>query len=116
MPVLSSFRDSEREAALTIAVTPSELDAGLVPVVVMRDGDGGLRGFVNVCRHRGHPVALEDGNARRLQCRYHGWTYGLDGRLTGAPRCRLEPGFDKSELGLQPVAVDVWRDLVFVNL
>ena len=157
---------SNREAALTIAMSPSDLDArlaagwtlpaswyadaalhdtelervfarrwhlagrlsalsrpgdrlvcqaGTVPVVVVRDGDRGLRGFVNVCRHRGHPVALEAGNAGRLQCRYHGWTYGLDGRLTGAPRCRLEPAFDKSDLSLLPVAVDVWRDLVFVN-
>lgn len=89
--------------------------AGHVPVVVVRAGDGELRAFVNVCRHRGHPVALDAGNARRLQCRYHGWTYGLDGRLTGAPRCRLESNFDRSELSLLPVAVDVWRDLVFVN-
>jgi len=74
--------------------------AGHIPVVVLRDGDGELRGFVNVCRHRGHPVALADGNAARLQCRYHGWTYALDGRLTGARRCRYEPVFDKAELSL----------------
>jgi choline monooxygenase len=89
--------------------------AGHVPVVVVRDRDEELRAFVNVCRHRGHPVALQDGNAKVMQCRYHGWTYGLDGGLRGAPRCRLEPDFDASELSLLPVAVDTWRDFVFVN-
>jgi len=88
--------------------------AGHVPIVVVRDG-GELRGFVNVCRHRGHPVTLEDGNAKVMQCRYHGWTYGLDGGLRGAPRCRLEPDFDASEMSLLPVSVDTWHDFVFVN-
>ena len=50
-----------------------------VPVVVVRDGDGELRGFLNVCRHRGSLVASADGNAPRLRCPYHAWTYNLDG-------------------------------------
>jgi len=45
-----------------------------VPVVVVRDGDGGLRGFLNVCRHRGSVVVPADGNAPRLRCPYHAWT------------------------------------------
>src|SRR5690349_16478637 len=53
--------------------------AGHVPIVVTRDLEGELRGFVNVCRHRAFPVAREDGNRRTLQCAYHGWTYDLDG-------------------------------------
>jgi phenylpropionate dioxygenase-like ring-hydroxylating dioxygenase large terminal subunit len=90
-------------------------NAGHVPVVVTRDLDGRLQGFVNVCRHRAHPVALADGNRRTLQCRYHGWTYELDGRLRAAPRCDRETGFDTSDLGLVPVAVDSWRGFIFVN-
>jgi choline monooxygenase len=89
--------------------------AGRIPVVVTVDRDGELHGFVNVCRHRGHPVAVEDGCRRTLQCRYHSWTYGLDGSLRSAPRLELEDSFDKASLGLLPVALDTWRDWVFVN-
>jgi phenylpropionate dioxygenase-like ring-hydroxylating dioxygenase large terminal subunit len=89
--------------------------AGQLPVVVTRDMEGRLRGFVNVCRHRAHPVAMDDGNQKTLQCRYHGWTYNLDGSLRAAPRCNREAAFDFSELSLVPVAVDTWRGFVFVN-
>jgi phenylpropionate dioxygenase-like ring-hydroxylating dioxygenase large terminal subunit len=89
--------------------------AGHVPVVVTRDLEGALHGFVNVCRHRAHPVALADGNQRSLQCRYHGWTYDLDGALRSAPRCGRELEFPLSELGLVPVAIDTWQGFVFVN-
>ena len=83
--------------------------------MIARGRDGALRGFVNVCRHRGH--ILCDGDARRetIQCRYHAWTYGLDGALRSAPRSDREPGFDKDALGLVPVSVDTWGPFVFVN-
>ena len=55
--------------------------AGHVPIVVVRDRDGVLRGFVNVCRHRGHEVTTGCGRRQTLQCPYHAWTYGLDGKL-----------------------------------
>jgi phenylpropionate dioxygenase-like ring-hydroxylating dioxygenase large terminal subunit len=60
--------------------------AGGIPLVITRDAGGELRAFVNVCRHRLHPVVTENGNARQLRCSYHGWTYGLDGQLRHAPR------------------------------
>jgi phenylpropionate dioxygenase-like ring-hydroxylating dioxygenase large terminal subunit len=86
------------------------------PVVVTRDRDGAVRGFVNVCRHRG--FALAEGEQRRetLQCPYHAWTYGLDGSLRAAPRSEEEPEFPQGELGLVPVAVDTWGPFVFANL
>jgi choline monooxygenase len=89
--------------------------AGSLPVVLARAQDGELRGFVNVCRHRGH--LLCDGDARRetIQCPYHAWTYGLDGALRTAPRADREPGLDRDALGLVPVSVDVWGPFVFVN-
>ena len=89
--------------------------AGTLPIVLARAHDGELRGFVNVCRHRGHPLC--DGDARRetIQCPYHAWTYGLDGALRSAPRSDREPGFDLSALGLVPVSVDTWGPFVFVN-
>jgi phenylpropionate dioxygenase-like ring-hydroxylating dioxygenase large terminal subunit len=89
--------------------------AGLVPVVVVRDHDGALNGFVNICRHRATEVAQGRGRRETLQCPYHAWTYGLDGCLRAAPRSQLEPDFDRSQLGLLPVAVDTWGPMVFVN-
>lgn len=88
--------------------------AGHVPVVLVRDRDGTLRAFLNVCRHRGHPVATGAGRRETLQCPYHGWTYGLDGALRAAPRSR-EPGFTPDGIALRPVSVDTWGPLVFVN-
>jgi phenylpropionate dioxygenase-like ring-hydroxylating dioxygenase large terminal subunit len=92
---------------------PTEV-AGL-PVVVVRDADGRLRAFLNVCRHRGAVVVSEPQCRGTIQCPYHAWTYGLDGALRAAPRSAGEPGFDRSELGLVPVAVDTWGPFVFVN-
>jgi choline monooxygenase len=88
---------------------------GSTPVVLTRDRDAVLRGFVNVCRHRG--FALAEGEQRRetLQCPYHAWTYGLDGRLRAAPRSEEEPDFPQDELGLAPVAVDTWGPFLFAN-
>jgi choline monooxygenase len=86
------------------------------PVVVTRDRDGELRGFVNVCRHRGHVVAEGEGSRESLQCPYHAWTYGLDGRLRAAPRSEEEPDFPQDELGLVPVAVDTWGPFLFANV
>ena len=90
-------------------------EVGSTPVVVTRDRDGVLRGFVNVCRHRGHIVAGGEGHRETLQCPYHAWTYGLDGRLRAAPRSDEEPDFPQGELGLIPVAVDTWGPFVFAN-
>jgi choline monooxygenase len=89
--------------------------AGQIPVVVVRDEDGRLNGFVNVCRHRGHEVAAGQGNRRTLQCPYHAWTYGLDGCLRAVPRGEREPDLPVAELSLRPVQVDSWGPFVFVN-
>jgi phenylpropionate dioxygenase-like ring-hydroxylating dioxygenase large terminal subunit len=91
-------------------------DIGGVPVVLVRDLDGELRGFVNICRHRAHPVVLEDQCRNTLQCRYHGWTYDLDGTLRHAPRSAGEPGFDATPLGLVPIQVHVWGPMVWANV
>jgi phenylpropionate dioxygenase-like ring-hydroxylating dioxygenase large terminal subunit len=89
--------------------------AGHIPVAIVRDSNGELRGFVNVCRHRGHEVVTGPGNRKTLQCPYHAWTYGLDGCLKRAPRAEREPGFPKKELSLVPIKVDSWGPFVFVN-
>ena len=86
-----------------------------IPVVLVRDVEGTLRGFLNVCRHRGSLVCEGAGRRATLQCPYHAWTYGLDGRLVAAPRLAQEGADDTSELGLVPVQVDTWGPLVFAN-
>jgi choline monooxygenase len=85
------------------------------PLVLVRDRDA-LRGFYNVCRHRAGPVAVGCGRRQTLQCAYHGWTYGLDGRLRRAPEMEDTPGFRPEEVALAPVRVEAWGPLLFVNL
>jgi choline monooxygenase len=89
--------------------------AGPVPLVVVRDKPGELRAFVNVCRHRGFAVARGAGRRSTLQCGYHAWTYGLDGRLRAAPRSDRERQFEPDDLSLVPAAVETWGPFVFVN-
>ncbi len=86
------------------------------PVLVVRAGDGRLHAFYNVCRHRGGPLALKDGHADMLQCRYHGWTYRLDGMLRGVPHFNRTELFDKKDFGLIPVRLEEWQGLLFVHL
>ena len=84
-----------------------------VPLVVVRDREGELAAFVNVCRHRGAEVVSGAGRCTTLQCHYHAWTYGLDGELRAAPRA--EDGFDRSGLGLRRAQLDTWGPFIFVN-
>jgi phenylpropionate dioxygenase-like ring-hydroxylating dioxygenase large terminal subunit len=90
-------------------------DLAGIPVVVVRDEEGTLRAFLNVCRHRGSLVCEGEGKRASLQCPYHAWTYGLDGSLRAAPRSELVDGFERDSLGLVPVAVEAWGPFVFVN-
>ena len=90
-------------------------DAGSVPVVVVRDREGVLRAFLNVCRHRGSLVCEGEGRRETLQCPYHAWTYALDGTLRSAPRADRDPGFDRDALGLVRIPVESWGPFVFVN-
>ena len=87
-----------------------------VPVILARTKDGALKGHVNICRHRGHPVVLDDGNVRTLQCHYHGWSYGLDGALKGAPRSAGTDNFGAADYGLVPVQVEQWGPMLWVNI
>jgi len=85
------------------------------PIFVVRDGAGVLRSFHNVCRHRGAAIVADGaGTADQFRCPYHGWTYRLDGGLALAPR--FGDGLDTASHGLLPVAVDTWRELVFVRV
>jgi Rieske 2Fe-2S family protein len=77
-----------------------------------------VRGFSNVCRHRGHPL-LEPGEAidvRLIRCPYHSWSYRLDGALRSAPTLTQEPDFDLGDWPLQPVRVGEWLGWLFMDL
>lgn len=91
------------------------LQVGAYPILIVRGGDGKLRAFHNVCRHRGQRLcAKESGNGPKLVCPYHQWTYELDGRLLYARD--MGPGFDASRYGLKPVALRDAGGMVFVCL
>jgi Rieske 2Fe-2S family protein len=86
-------------------------------LIIIRDKTDKVRGFFNVCRHRGTRLCDEkNGQLSAIQCPYHAWTYGLDGRLSGAPHMDEAPGFNKAEYSLRPVNVALWEGFVFVNL
>ena len=88
--------------------------------LLVRGKDGKVRGFVNACRHRGNRLCEGKGNSPRFTCRYHNWTYGLDGQALAI----ANPDFDgpieefvapKRELGLLPIAVECFAGFIFIN-
>jgi phenylpropionate dioxygenase-like ring-hydroxylating dioxygenase large terminal subunit len=85
--------------------------------LVVRGRDGVVRGFHNMCRHRGSRVVAEDrGTCRNaLVCPFHGWVYNLDGTLRGAARPRSFPDLDKTEFGLMPLELEIWMGFIFVR-
>jgi choline monooxygenase len=85
------------------------------PVVVVRDKQGTLRAFSNVCRHRAGPIALGSGCKSVLRCGYHGWTYTLDGRLIGTPDIDGVELFDRTTMGMVPLRLETWEKFIFVN-
>lgn len=86
-------------------------------IIVTRESGGAVRAFYNVCRHRGTRMCREEHGkcAGRIQCPYHGWTYGLDGRLLGAPHME-EAAFRREDYPLHTVHADVWDGAIFLNL
>jgi Rieske 2Fe-2S family protein len=86
-------------------------------LIIVRDKGGEVRGFYNVCRHRGTRLREDrNGHLSALQCPYHAWTYGLDGRLIGAPHMDQLPDFDKADYSLHAVNVALWEGFIFVNI
>jgi len=102
-------------AALPEAGSFIAREAAGVPLVVVRGGDGQVRAFRNACRHRGMQVATGSGCARAFVCRYHGWTYNLEGRLRHVPHEEGFPGLDKEAHPLVPVTARECLGLVFVT-
>jgi phenylpropionate dioxygenase-like ring-hydroxylating dioxygenase large terminal subunit len=117
-----------REEELTEPGAWRLLDVLGESLIVLRNREGDLRAFYNVCRHRGTRLCRDPADAPahaplpggiaagRITCPYHQWTYDFDGHLVAAPHLAAEPGFDRAHFSLYPAAVDCWGGFVFVNL
>lgn len=86
-------------------------------IIVLRDRDGILRAFYNVCPHRGHQLLQGSGKAKNvITCPYHAWTFKLDGELAFARNCDNVPNFDRDKATLVPIKVEEAAGFVFINL
>ncbi len=86
-------------------------------IVALRDRDGVLRAFYNVCPHRGHQLLQGSGRSRNvITCPYHAWTFKLDGELALARNCEGVSNFDKDKASLVPVQVEEYAGFVFINM
>lgn len=87
-------------------------------IVIVRGRDGVLRGFYNVCPHRGHQLLSgESGKAKNvITCPYHAWAFKLDGELAHANNCENVENFDKGLASLVPVNVQLHAGFVFINM
>ena len=90
-------------------------DLAGAPVFVVRQRDGGVRAFANVCLHRAAQLLDGDGHVSRISCPYHSWTYDIDGQLIGAPFMQETPGFDVKDLRLVELGCETWEGFVYVN-
>ncbi len=100
-----------------------EIEVAGTSILVVRDGEGVVRAFHNVCRHRGNKLVWNDfpkdevdGTCRQFTCKYHGWRYGLDGSLAFVQQEDEFFDLDKDAYGLVPVHCDVWAGFIFINL
>ncbi|SVA79423.1 uncharacterized protein METZ01_LOCUS132277 [marine metagenome] len=84
-------------------------------LIITRDKEGSLRALSAVCQHRAQAICEGSGNSTTFKCPYHHWTYGLDGRLLGAPAMERTEGFDKKDWGLPALLVEEWQGFIFVN-
>lgn len=86
------------------------------PIALVRDRDGVLRAFYNVCKHRAHELLSGEGETSRIMCPYHAWVYKLDGQLVRAPHTETLQDFDTGDICLDEVQVEEFCGFVYVNL
>jgi Rieske 2Fe-2S family protein len=93
-------------------------DIGGENLIILKDHEGLVRAFYNVCRHRGSRLCQESNGkfSKTIQCPYHAWTYGLDGALLGAPSAGNGSSFSKEAYSLHSAAVHTWEGFIFVSL
>jgi Rieske 2Fe-2S family protein len=115
----SQLKKSGDFFVIEVPAPPSQQGYGATKesLIVVRDQKSEIRAFYNVCRHRGTRLKEDTcGHTSAIQCPYHAWTYGLDGRLLGAPHMDDVPGFDKADYPLHRVNLGLWEGFIFVNL
>ncbi|GHH33205.1 aromatic ring-hydroxylating oxygenase subunit alpha [Lentzea cavernae] len=107
-----------RSADLPDAGDFRTVQIGRESVLVTRSRDGSLRAFLNICRHRGAKLCVEETGTvkRNFQCPYHAWTYGLDGKLVAAPNLTSMPDVDRVEYGLKKVHLREWLGYAWLSL
>jgi Rieske 2Fe-2S family protein len=107
-----------RSADLPAAGNFRTVQIGRESVLVTRSRDGSLRAFLNICRHRGAKLCVEETGTvkRNFQCPYHAWTYGLDGKLVAAPNLTSMPDIDRTEYGLKTVHLREWLGYAWICL
>lgn len=100
-----------------------ELSVANTSVIIVKDQEGAIRAFYNVCRHRGNKLVWNDfpaeetaGTCRQFVCKYHAWRYALDGSLTFVQQEGEFFDLDKDKYGLVPIHCDVWEGFIFINL
>lgn len=85
------------------------------PVLVVRQDPNTIVAMSNVCAHRGVELVFGKGNKKMLNCPFHGWTYGLDGRLIGAPGMREAENFELAKCSLPKIRLERWMGWIFIN-
>ena len=87
-------------------------------VLIIRNEKNQLNGFFNICRHRGTRICIDEKEtlSKTIQCKYHGWTYNLNGSLVGAPNMDNVDDFNKSDYPLHSVSIKEWDGFIFVCL
>ena len=86
------------------------------PVFAVRQGDGSIKAFANVCVHRSSRLLNETGHVSRISCPYHSWTYDLGGQLIGAPFMKETPGFELANHKLKEFVCETWQGFIYVSL
>lgn len=86
------------------------------PIAVLRDREGSLRAFYNVCKHRAHELLSGEGTTSRIMCPYHAWVYKLDGQLVRAPETEHLKDFEPKDICLDAVQVEEFVGFIYVNL
>ncbi len=94
-----------------------DLKAWRTSVIFVRGRDGKIRGFHNICSHRGNKLAWDEaGSCRAFSCKFHSWTYDTEGKLIGVPDEEYFHNFDKTDNGLVPVATELWEGFLFAHV